>query len=107
MISTYCLFEFDVDEHYDTAKNAVKTGAGWLAKKADEGYEKVKSFGKRVGRYIARGGGDSEEHKAKLARDNDIKRMKSIGDNSKPNMKEYHRAKGEEAYNKKLEAIRK
>ena len=101
LTNTNTLNEMDWDEvakkageHYDTAKNAVKTGAKWLGTKAEEGYEKIKSFGKRVGRYISRRGGDSEEHKAKLARDNDIKRMKSIGDNSKPNMKEYYRAKG-------------
>ena len=58
--NTNTLNEMDWDEiakkageHVDTAKEAVKTGAKWLAKKADEGYEGLKKVPGKIANYIS------------------------------------------------------
>ena len=58
--NTNTLNEMDWDEvakkageHAETAKEAVKTGAKWLAKKADEGYEGLKKIPGKIANYIS------------------------------------------------------
>lgn len=60
LTNTNTLNEMDWDEiakkageHADTAKEAVKTGAKWLAKKADEGYEGLKKIPGKISNYIS------------------------------------------------------
>ena len=66
-----------VGEHYDTAKKAIGTGAQWLAKKAEEGYEGLKKIPGKISNYIA---DKKAERDADAIAGKVTKRIKNISD---------------------------